>query len=48
MNKNSLEESIKCHHNDIANYIYTNLLNKNASFSETDEEIIICSFKYNN
>lgn len=38
-------ESIKCHHNDIAKYIKTNLLDKSLHL---DEEIVSVSIKYSN
>ena len=54
-NKNStksyikcLTESIKCHHNDFADYIENNLMVQNENDSKQKEEIISNSIKYHN
>ena len=44
------EESIKCHHNDIADYIYDNLINQDAANNEDDykKNKIAFGFRYHN
>ena len=43
-----LIESIKCHHNDIADYIENNFINQTEKDSEEKEEIISNCIKYHN
>ena len=43
-----LLESIKCHHNNISNYIENNLLFQNVDNNKLKEKIISCSFQYSN
>ena len=43
-----LIESIKCHHNDIADYIENNLMYQTEKDSRQEEEIISNSIKYHN
>ena len=46
-----LEESIKCHHNDIATYIYDNLISNTDQYISTNNffsNIIFYSYHYHN
>ena len=43
-----LLEAIKCHHNDIANYIQNNLLNYENNEQEIGEKIVDCCLRYHN
>ena len=42
------EESIKCHHNELANYFENNYLNYNSEKENYNEKAISCIFKYSN
>lgn len=43
-----LQESIKCHHNDIVNYINDNYINQSDKITNFDDNIIAYSFHYRN